>query len=203
MHESPSGVLLSGVSYFPSLPFKHNAARCHRIPRARYRVTNWAAYEAGLRRRGDITVWIDETVLAGWQAPRRVGNHVTRTWQSGWCSACGSVPPRPAAGGRVRPRCTCAARLDLAVPDHTTLSRRGQAFAGRQPRVQAGAGPVHLVLDSTGPELFGQARAAAPALAQAAPWTLLHGPVQWRSGLAQRRTVVLSLFPGYPPYPPS
>ncbi len=46
--------------------------------------------------------------------------------------------------------------LELAVPDHTTLSRRGQAFAGRQPRVRAGTGPVHLVLDSTGLELFGQ-----------------------------------------------
>ena len=46
--------------------------------------------------------------------------------------------------------------LDLAMPDHTTLSRRGRAFAGRQPRVGTGTGPVHLVLDSTGLELFGQ-----------------------------------------------
>ena len=40
--------------------------------------------------------------------------------------------------------------LDLAVPDHTMLSRRGGSFAGRQPRAAAHAGPVHLVLDSTG-----------------------------------------------------
>lgn len=40
--------------------------------------------------------------------------------------------------------------------DHTTLSRRGRAFAGRQPRVRAGTGPAHLVLDSTGLEMFGQ-----------------------------------------------
>ena len=53
------------------MPFKHNAARRHRIPQARYRVTNWAVYEAGLRRRGDLTVWVDEAALAGWQAPRR------------------------------------------------------------------------------------------------------------------------------------
>lgn len=45
--------------------------------------------------------------------------------------------------------------MALSVPDHTTLSRRGRVFAGRQPRVQPG-GPVHLVLDSTGLELFGQ-----------------------------------------------
>jgi hypothetical protein len=42
-------------SYFPFRPFKHNAARRHRIPRARYRVTNWPADEAG-RRRGDLTL---------------------------------------------------------------------------------------------------------------------------------------------------
>src|SRR3982751_1588204 len=30
----------------PAVPFKANAARRHRIPRQRHRVTNWAAYEA-------------------------------------------------------------------------------------------------------------------------------------------------------------
>jgi hypothetical protein len=30
------------------MPFKHNAARRHRIPKARYRIQNWPAYEAGL-----------------------------------------------------------------------------------------------------------------------------------------------------------
>ena len=42
------------------------------------------------------------------------------------------------------------------MPDHTTLSRRDRAFAGRQPRVACHDGPVHLVLDSTGLQLFGQ-----------------------------------------------
>ena len=46
--------------------------------------------------------------------------------------------------------------MALPVPDHTTLSRRSRAFAGRQPRAQPGGGPVHLVLDSTGLGLFGQ-----------------------------------------------
>src|SRR4051812_50166961 len=53
------------------MPFKHNAARRHRIPRARYRVTNWPAYEAGLRRRGDLTLCLDEAAVAGWAAPKR------------------------------------------------------------------------------------------------------------------------------------
>ena len=53
------------------MPFKHNAACRHHIPRACYRVTSWPAYEAGLRRRGDLTFRVDGAALAGWQAPRR------------------------------------------------------------------------------------------------------------------------------------
>ena len=53
------------------MPFKHDAARRRHIPRARYRVTNWPVYEAGLRRRGDLTLWLDEATLTGWTAPKR------------------------------------------------------------------------------------------------------------------------------------
>ena len=53
------------------MPFKFNATRRHRIPRAQYRVRNWPAYEAGLRQRGDLTLWIDEAALDSWRAPRR------------------------------------------------------------------------------------------------------------------------------------
>ena len=48
------------------LPFKHNAVRRHRIPQARYRVRNWPHYDAGLRRRGSLTLWLDEAALVGW-----------------------------------------------------------------------------------------------------------------------------------------
>jgi hypothetical protein len=53
------------------MPFKHHASRRHHIPKARRRITNWPAYEAGLRRWGDVTFWLDETALSGWRAPRR------------------------------------------------------------------------------------------------------------------------------------
>jgi len=41
------------------MPFKQNAARRHRISQARYRITNWPVYEAGRRRPGDLTLWLD------------------------------------------------------------------------------------------------------------------------------------------------
>ena len=58
-----------------------------------------------------------------------------------------------ASGTAARPK---PATNGLTAGRKSHLSRRGCAFAGCQARVQAGTGPVHLVLDSTGPELFGQ-----------------------------------------------
>jgi len=141
------------------LPFKHHMARRHRIPRARYRVRNWPAYEAGLKRRGDLTLWLDEDALTGWQAPRR-----STPGGQAWYSDAAielvlmvrhvfHLALRQAegfAGSVLR-----LLGLDLSIPDHTTLSRRGRGFAGRQPRVIP-HGPLHLLIDSTGLKLFGQ-----------------------------------------------
>ncbi len=142
------------------MPFKHNAARRHHIPRARYRVTNWPSYEAGLRRRGDLTVWVDEAALEEWQAPRRstpggqpryseLAIELVLTLRLVFHLALRQ------AEGFARSVLQLLG-MALPVPDQTTLSRRGRAFAGRQARVKASTGPVHLVLDSTGLELFGQ-----------------------------------------------
>jgi hypothetical protein len=53
------------------MPFKHNSAPRHQIRKGRYRVQNWPASEAGLKRRGDLTLWLDKDAFTGWQAPRR------------------------------------------------------------------------------------------------------------------------------------
>ena len=141
------------------MPFKHNAARRHRIPKVRYRVQNWQTYEAGLKRRGDLTLWFDEDALTGWQAPRRR----TPGGQASYSDAAIELvlmlrlvfhlALRQAEGFA-----TSVLRLlglALRVPDHTTLSRRSRGFTGRQPKVVPNA-PLHLVVDSTGLKLFGQ-----------------------------------------------
>jgi hypothetical protein len=141
------------------MPFKQHAARRHRIPPARYRVRNWREYEAGLKRRGDLTLWLDEAAIAGWQAPRRS----TPGGQAWYSDAAVELvltlrlvfhlALRQAEG-------FAASVLRLLgqaprVPDHTTLCRRGRGFAGRRPEVVP-HGPMHLVIDSTGLKLFGR-----------------------------------------------
>jgi hypothetical protein len=41
-----------------TVPFKTNADRRHHIPKQRHRVMNWAEYDAALRQRGSLTVWL-------------------------------------------------------------------------------------------------------------------------------------------------
>jgi len=73
--------------------------------------------------------------------------------------------------------------LELAIPDHTTLSRRGRAFAARQPRVVRQDGPMHLVLDSTGLQLFGQGEWDAEKHGRThRQWRKLHGAVDACTG---------------------
>ncbi|NPD66638.1 IS5 family transposase (plasmid) [Lichenicola cladoniae] len=142
------------------MPFKHNAFRRHHIPKARRRVMNWPAYEAGLRRRGDLTLWLDEAALAGWHAPRRM----TRGGQPVYAEvAIELVLTLRLVFHLALRQVEGFARsvllllgLDLRVPDHSTLSRRGRTFAGRQPRAARHDRPVHVVLDSTGLQVFGQ-----------------------------------------------
>src|SRR5215204_5442957 len=52
------------------MPYKANEARRHRFPKARYRVTNWPAYDRALQRRGSLTVWMTPEALAAWHPPR-------------------------------------------------------------------------------------------------------------------------------------
>ena len=49
------------------MPHKHNAERRHHIAKMQFKVRNWAEYEAGLRRRGSLTLWIEDAALEHWQ----------------------------------------------------------------------------------------------------------------------------------------
>ena len=58
--------LLSGSDVL--MPHKHNADRRHHSPKMSFKVQNWPAYEAGLRRRGSLTLWIEGAALDCWQS---------------------------------------------------------------------------------------------------------------------------------------
>jgi hypothetical protein len=112
----------------PAVPFKANAARRHHIPKQRYRVTNWAEYDASLRQRGSLTVWFSEDAIASWRAEPRT----TRGGQPHYSALAVRAALMLRAVFRLAIRQTEGLigsilrllGLDLAVPDHSTLSRR-------------------------------------------------------------------------------
>ena len=69
----PRGLIVrrSVLSRMLYMPHKFNANRRDKIPKQKQRVTNWAEYNEGLRRRGDLTVWISEDAIGLWSAARR------------------------------------------------------------------------------------------------------------------------------------
>jgi hypothetical protein len=69
----------------PAVPFKLNLDRRHRIPRQQHKLTNWPAYDAGLRQRGSVTVLFSEEAIAAWarsRARREVVSPGIRHWRS-------------------------------------------------------------------------------------------------------------------------
>jgi hypothetical protein len=140
------------------MPFKANAARRHRIPKQRYRVTNWAKYDASLRQRGNLTVWFTTEAIAAWQAEPRT----TRGSQPHYSALAIQTALTLRAVFRLALRQTEGLigsilqllGLDLAVPDHSTLSRRAETLEIPKPCPNY-RGPVHLLVDSTGLRLCG------------------------------------------------
>ncbi len=139
------------------MPFKSNGDRRHHIPKQRQKVTNWAEYDAGLRARGSLTVWFTAEAIRGSQAEVRVG----RGGQAKYSDLAIATALTLRAVFRLALRQTEGLigsilqllGLDLAVPDHSTLSRRAETL--EVPRPKAGSAPVHLMVDSTGLRLCG------------------------------------------------
>ncbi len=141
----------------PILPFKLNQDRRHHIAKQKHKVMNWREYDASLRQRGSLTVWFTPEAIEAWRAELRT----TRGGQS-WYS-----PLAILTALTLRAVFHLALRqtegligsiigllgLDLAVPDHSTLSRRAATLEVPQPR--CGGTPLHLLVDSTGLKLCG------------------------------------------------
>jgi hypothetical protein len=138
------------------MPHKYNADRRHRIPKTRYKVMNWRDYEAGLRKRGSLTIWFTEEAIAAWRAaPRTTPGGQARysdlAVETSLILRTVFHQPLRQTEGLVGSLLGLMG-LDLPIPDHTTLSRRARTLAVAP---QAVSGPVHLLVDSTGVKLSG------------------------------------------------
>src|SRR5215207_336836 len=157
----------------PALPFKLNQDRRRHIPEQKRKVVNWREYDESLRRRGSLTVWFSDEVIEAWKASPRTGRG-GRPEYSDLAILTGLTLK---AVFRLAYRQTEGLigsvigllGLDLAVPDHSTLCRRAETLEVPRPKPRGagagadaaaggaddGAGPLHLLVDSTGLKLVG------------------------------------------------
>ena len=126
----------------------------YKYTKSRYRVRNWAEYDAGLQRRGDLTVWISDAALDAWRAPPSGKPGGQRTYADIAIEAALTIRmvfhlPLQRTEGFLRSLADLL-EVDLPIPDHTTLSRRLQKLGEIQSRRLATDRPIHLLIDSTG-----------------------------------------------------
>ena len=126
----------------------------------KYKVTNWKEYDTSLRNRGSLTLWVSPSVIRTWkpQPSKRRGRqhqfsdqaiqtilslrlvfHLLMRQTEGFIASIFQMM-----------------KLNLPVPDHTTLSRRGRTLKPKISVQQKSNQPLHLIVDSTGLSIHGE-----------------------------------------------
>src|SRR4051795_5932682 len=140
------------------MPYQANTARRHQFPKAKYQVKNWGEYDQALQQRGSLTVWVTPEARAAWQAPP-TGRRGRSPYYSNLAIETGPLlrlafgRPWRQTEGLLR-SITALLGVSLAVPDHTTFSRRSVGLSLATP-LPPTAEPVHVVIDSTGLKVYG------------------------------------------------
>jgi Transposase DDE domain len=154
-----------------------------------YHIRNWSTYDRALVQRGSLTVWISEEALVAWayQGPRQRGAQFEYSDQA--IEAVLTLKEvfhlsNREAEGLVR-SVFVLMQVSLAVPDHSTLSRRGHTVQLRLPK-QA-RGPLHVVMDSSGLKVFGEGewKVRQHGWSKRRTWRKMHLSIDVTSGEVQ------------------
>jgi len=166
-------------------------------PKEKYRLTNWSAYNAGLKRRGSLTLWLSEDVAQQWyhQGNRQKGGQFI------YANDCilllltlkvtFKLPFRQLEG--FASSLMELLQLDLRVPDYSQISRRQKGLTVPLSIDQRSLSEaVHLVIDSSGLKVYGEGewKVRQHGVGKRRTWRKLHLAVDEKTGqiLAQRLT---------------
>jgi IS5 family transposase len=128
--------------------------------KAKYRLHNWKNYNQSLVKRGSLTFWFDEEVLSAWGnqeqidkrgRPRDYSDTAILTMAT--LQEVFHLPLRQTEG--LTSSILELLKLDLPVPDYSTLCRRRVGLEIELPRTRQNE-PLHVVVDSTGLKVFGE-----------------------------------------------
>lgn len=125
------------------------------------RVRKWAAYNAALVNRGNLTVWVDEEALQAWQytGPRQRGAQDVYVYAEAAIQCVLTLRAVYHLALRATQGLAQSVfgflQVRLPVPTYSTLSRRGARSEVELSRVSLSE-PVPLVIDSSGFKVYGE-----------------------------------------------
>ena len=125
--------------------------------RRKYRTTNWKAYNAALKARGDLTIWLDSRLQ--WLAPPSGKRGRSKTFSDAAIQFCLSIKclfglPLRQTLGLVQSLLKMAG-LPWAAPDYSTVCRRQKGLDVQVHYRPSGDG-LHMLADSTGIKFLGE-----------------------------------------------
>jgi len=186
------GALASGDGRIPrtswsclAMPHKHNDDRRHHIPKMAFKVRNWPEYEAGLRRRGSLTLWMEDAALDHWQTvgPEGQARYTDAAIQTMlMVRAAFKLAYRQTEG--LMASVITLMDLTISAPDHSPISRRAPGLVVIQPDTMP-HGPLHLLIDSTGLKVYGAGQwlEAKHGAKSRRKWRKLHLAVDAENGM--------------------
>jgi hypothetical protein len=135
-----------------------------------YKTRNWAEYNLALKQRGSLSIWFDPEM--SWEAEASGRRGRQQTYSDAAIQACLTLKvlfglPLRQTTGFVESLLKRVG-LDWSVPDFSTLCRRQRTFSVAIP-YKGSAGPLHLLIDSTGIKAEGEGALSAACFACACP----------------------------------
>lgn len=138
------------------MPKQNKKPQSH--PKPLYRVKNWSEYDKALVQRGSITFWLSDDFEKTWwhTGKKQRGSqfdYSEQTIQTMLTIREVFHMTNREVEGFVR-SIFCMMKIELPVPDHSTLSKRGKDLKVKLPRKTNQS--LNIVMDSTGLKIYGE-----------------------------------------------
>lgn len=144
------------------MPYKLKDCVRHKFKKKSYNKRDWNTYEKGLRDRGDLIVWFCEEAVAAWNqvnnGQRKRGRqrkYSDLAIETGHILRLAYKQPLRQTEGLMR-SIVGLLKLDLSIPDHTTLSRRARRILLRKKPLPRRGSRIVIIVDSTGLKVVGE-----------------------------------------------
>jgi hypothetical protein len=159
-------------------------------PQAKYKVKNWSEYNAGLKKRGSLTLWVDDEVIRSW----KYQGEAKRGGQFEYSDNCIRTLLMLKVAFKLAFRqlegfagsVLKLMGVDLKVPSYTQICRRQKGLKidlGISDRLKKGEN-IHMVIDSSGLKIYGEGewKVRKFGYSKRRTWRKIHLGVDEKSG---------------------